>query len=348
MSDKKNLNEEVKNAAIEEAEEKTLKKSKGGFQMGTVLALVLMCVILSVLNHNFYNVTNIMSVLKQTAFNAFLATGMLLCLITAGIDLSVGANAIFCACIMGAMKQAGMSSGLVMLVVAVLLGTAVGCTNGLLLTKLHLPHPFVSTLGMKNVLWGLALVVTNSQMVSAFPESVQWLGKKTIVAGFPISFLVIIVVYVIMHIFLSRTALGRSIYCVGGNKEATRLSGINTDRVLLFCYSLSGFMAALAGILSVGRSGICNGANAVQPYDTDAIAACIIGGASFMGGKGTMVGTMLGCLIIAVLRNGFTLLSVDSAVQNVVLGLVIILSVFMDVVREEREAKRRRLAAAKK
>ena len=111
MSEKKNLNEEVKNAAIEEAEEKTLKKSKGGFQMGTVLALVLMCVILSVLNHNFYNITNIMSVLKQTAFNAFLATGMLLCLITAGIDLSVGANAIFCACIMGAMKQAGMSSG---------------------------------------------------------------------------------------------------------------------------------------------------------------------------------------------------------------------------------------------
>ena len=343
MSDKV---KEVKDVA--EVSEKAMKKQKGGFQLGTVLALVLMCVILSVLNHNFYNVTNIMSVFKQTAFNAFLATGMLLCLITAGIDLSVGANAVFCACIMGAMKQAGMSSGILMILVAILLGTAVGMTNGLLLTKLHLPHPFVSTLGMKNVLWGLALVVTNSQMVSGFPESVQWLGKKTIVAGFPVSFLVIIALYVVMHIFLSRTALGRSIYCLGGNKEATRLSGINTDRVLLFCYSVSGLMASLAGILSVGRSGICNGANATQPYDTDAIAACIIGGASFMGGKGTMIGTMLGCLIIAVLRNGFTLLSVESDVQNVVLGLVIILSVFMDVVREEREVKRRRLASAKK
>ena len=116
-------------------------------------------------------------------------------------------------------------------------------------------------------------------------------------------------------------------------------------QVLTFCYTLSGFMAALAGIVSIGRSGICNGVNAIQPYDTDAIAACIIGGASFMGGKGTMVGTMLGALIIAVLRNGFSLLSVSSAVQNLVLGLVIIGAVLLDVTRERMAAKARRLAA---
>ena len=130
-----------------------------------------------------------------------------------------------------------------------------------------------------------------------------------------------------------------------GNPEAARLSGINSANVLTFCYTLSGFMAALAGIVSIGRSGICNGVNAIQPYDTDAIAACIIGGASFMGGKGTMVGTMLGALIIAVLRNGFSLLSVSSAVQNLVLGLVIIGAVLLDVTRERMAAKARRLAA---
>ena len=146
-------------------------------------------------------------------------------------------------------------------------------------------------------------------------------------------------------ILLTKTALGRSIYCVGGNPEAARLSGINSANVLTFCYTLSGFMAALAGIVSIGRSGICNGVNAIQPYDTDAIAACIIGGASFMGGKGTMVGTMLGALIIAVLRNGFSLLSVSSAVQNLVLGLVIIGAVLLDVTRERMAAKARRLAA---
>ena len=126
---------------------------------------------------------------------------------------------------------------------------------------------------------------------------------KRQIQGFPVSFIMVLIVYVIMHIFLSRTALGRSIYCAGGNIEASRLSGINTANVLTFCYTLSGVMAAIAGIVSVGRSGISNGANATQPYDTDAIAACVIGGASFTGGKGTMVGTMIGCLIITVLRD---------------------------------------------
>ena len=322
------------------------KKSGSGFQLGTILALVIMCLFLAISNKNFYSYSNLMSILKQTAFNAFLAVGMLLCLITAGIDLSVGANAVFCACLMGALSKSGMSSGILLMIIGILAGGLVGFINGTLLTRLHLPHPFVSTLGMKNVLWGLALLVTGSQMINTFPASVQWLGLTTIV-GFPVSFIVVIVLYVVMHIFLSKTALGRSIYCAGGNMEATRLSGINTANVLTFCYTMSGIMAALAGIVSVGRSGICNGANATQPYDTDAIAACIIGGASFTGGKGTMFGTMLGCLIISVLRNGFTLLSIDSAVQNIVLGLVIILAVLMDVIRAQMEAKRRRLAAGK-
>ena len=324
----------------------TKKKKGSGFQLGTILALVIMCLFLAISNKNFYSYSNLMSILKQTAFNAFLAVGMLLCLITAGIDLSVGANAVFCACLMGALAKAGMSSGIVLMIIGIVAGGVVGFINGTLLTRLHLPHPFVSTLGMKNVLWGLALLVTGSQMINVFPASVQWLGLTTI-GGFPVSFIVVIVLYIVMHVFLSKTALGRSIYCAGGNMEATRLSGINTANVLTFCYTMSGIMAALAGIVSVGRSGICNGANATQPYDTDAIAACIIGGASFTGGKGTMFGTMLGCLIISVLRNGFTLLSIDSAVQNIVLGLVIILAVLMDVIRAQMEAKRRRLAAGK-
>ena len=328
----------------------TKKKSGSGFQLGTILALVIMCVFLAISNSNFYSPSNIMGIFKQTAFNAFLAVGMLLCLITAGIDLSVGANAVFCACLMGALKEAGVSSGIVLILIAIVAGGVVGFINGTLLTRLHLPHPFVSTLGMKNVLWGMALLVTSSKMINNFPKSVEFLGNQTIGSfggGFPVGFVVVIVLYVIMHVFLSKTALGRSIYCAGGNMEATRLSGINTANVLTFCYTMSGIMAALAGIYSVGRSGICNGANATQPYDTDAIAACIIGGASFTGGKGTMFGTMLGCLIIAVLRNGFTMLSIDSAVQNIVLGLVIILAVLMDVIRAQMEAKRRRLAAAK-
>lgn len=326
------------------------KRSGSGLQLGTILALLIMCAVLAAANKNFYTLINLMSILKQTTFNCFLATGMLLCLITAGIDLSVGANAVFCACLMGALKEMGVTSGIVMMIAAIVVGGLVGFINGTLLTRLHLPHPFVSTLGMKNVLAGLALVITGGKMINNFPNSVQFLGKQTIGSfggGFPVGFILVIILFVVMQIFLSRTALGRSIYCAGGNMEATRLSGINTANVLTFCYTLSGVMAALAGIYTIGRSGICNGTNANQSYDTDAIAACIIGGASFTGGKGTMFGTMLGCLIIAVLRNGFTLLAIDTAVQNIALGLIIILAVLMDVIRARTEAKRRRLAAEK-
>ena len=286
------------------------------------------------------------SIFRVTPFTALTACGMLFCLITAGIDLSVGANATFCACVAGMMIQRGITTNsFVLVIVALIVGTLIGFINGTLLTRLHLPHPFVSTLGMKNVLWGASLWITGSQMVSfSGLDGVMWLGAAD-VGGVPVSFIILLILYVIMHVLLTRTSLGRSIYCAGGNMEATRLSGINSANVLTFCYTLSGFMAALAGVVSIGRSGICNGVNAIQPYDTDAIASCIIGGASFNGGKGTMIGTMIGALIIITLRNGFTLLSISSAVQNMVLGLVIIGAVLLDVTRERMEAKARRMAA---
>ena len=327
-----------------------MKKKNSGKELlqklGTLMALALLVLIFCVMMPDkFPRISNIMNIFKQASINCLIASGMLCALITAGIDLSVGANATFAACLAGMLVNKGMTNPVVLLLVAIVGGTLIGWINGMLLTRLHLPHPFVSTLGMKNVLWGGALIITNSQMVSfSGNDAVMWLGSKTL-GGFPVSFIVVIVIYIIMHILLTKTALGRSIYCVGGNPEAARLSGINSANVLTFCYTLSGFMAALAGIVSIGRSGICNGVNAIQPYDTDAIAACIIGGASFMGGKGTMVGTMLGALIIAVLRNGFSLLSVSSAVQNLVLGLVIIGAVLLDVTRERMAAKARRLAA---
>lgn len=318
------------------------KKSGGlGSMVGIIAAFLILCVILAIASDKFVSYSNFMSILKQTPFNALLAIGMLFCLITAGIDLSVGANATFCACLMGMLVQKGVTNSLILIIAGLAAGTVIGLINGTLLTRLHLPHPFVSTLGMKNFLWGAALLVTGSQMIGGFPKGVMALGSAT-VGGFPVSFIVVVILYIVLHIVLTRTAFGRSVYCAGGNMEATRLSGINSANVLTACYVLSGFMAALAGIVSIGRSGICNGTNAIQPYDTDAIASCVLGGASFMGGKGTMIGA----LIISTLRNGFTLLSIDSAIQNMVLGLVIILAVLLDVMREQMAARSRRLAAA--
>lgn len=326
-------------------------------QLGTLMALIILCLILTIATPNFLKIDNIMNILKQTSVNALISTGMLVCLITGGIDLSVGANAITCTCLMGMLLNRGISNIAIVLPLVLLLGTFIGFLNGTLLTRLHLPHPFVSTLGMKNVLSGVALLLVDSKMISGFSPGAMWLGSYSVGSfkmssgkvfpGIPVSFVLVIIIFIVMGVFLSKTALGRSIYCVGGNPEASRLSGINSANVLTFCYALSGFMCAIAGIVIVGRTGICNGANAVQPYETDAIAACIIGGASFLGGKGTMRGTMIGALIISVIRNGLTLLAASSAIQYVVLGLVIILAVLIDITRQRVSAKARRLAAAK-
>lgn len=328
-----------------------IKKSGILSKLGALLALIILCIILTILSSSFMTIPNLVNILKQTSVNALISIGMLVCLITAGIDLSVGANAVTCTCLIGMLHNFGVDNPIILAVSAIACGMLIGFVNGTLLTRLHLPHPFVSTLGMKNILAGTALLLVNSKLVSGFRPSIMWLGSASLFRfpgfpGIPASFVLVIIIFVLMHIFLTRTRLGRSIYCVGGNPEAARLSGINSANVLTFCYTLSGFMCALAGIVLVGRQGSVNGANAIQPYDTDAIAACIIGGASFMGGKGTMWGTMIGALIISVLRNGLTLLSASSAIQYVVLGFVIILAVFIDITRERVAAKRRRLAAA--
>ena len=160
----------------------TKTKKKGNFsQLGVLIALILLCAVLSVITGGrFLRVNNLMNVLDQTAFNAMLAIGMLLCLITAGIDLSVGANAVFCSCIGGMLVLRGVDNSFIIIVAIIICGSLIGLINGLLLTRLHLPHPFVSTLGMKNFLWGMALLVTGSSMVSGFPDGVMWLGSKTI------------------------------------------------------------------------------------------------------------------------------------------------------------------------
>lgn len=320
-------------------------------KLGPLLALIVLGIVLTIASPNFLAINNIMNILRQTAVNGLISAGMLVVLITAGIDLSVGANAILCASMMGMlMDKFNIRNPFILIAACLITGMIVGCINGLLLTKLHLPHPFVSTLGMKNVLCGLALLVVSTKTIGNFPSEVTWLGSSNILqsskfAGFPVCFLVLLIFFVAFHFFLNKTAFGRTIYCVGGNPEATRLSGINSDNVLIIVYTLSGLMCAIAGLVIVGRSGVANPSSAISPYDTDAIAACIIGGASFSGGKGTIWGTLIGALIISMIRNGLTLLNAASDIQYVVIGLVIIIAVFIDVTRTMMEAKARRLAA---
>lgn len=304
----------------------------------------------------FMTMANQMNILKQTSVNCLVGSGMLLALITAGIDLSVGYNAILATCVIGVLMQNfGITSVWILLPVAVLVSTLAGFINGTLLTRLDLPHPFVSTLGMKNVLWGIALLITSSKTIGFTNKGIDdvlWIGRSTfdinlfglkLVEGFPVSFILVILVYVAFHVFLNHTALGRQIYCVGGNPEAARMSGIRSKDVLTIVYTISGLMCGIAGVVLAGRLNTANTASAAT-YDTDAIAACIIGGASFRGGKGTIWGTMLGALLISTIRNGLNLFSAGNDIQYIVIGSVIILAVTIDVSRGKLEARARKLA----
>lgn len=329
-------------------------------KLGTLMALaILFLIFCAVLPHKFPKVGNLMNILKQASINCLIASGMLCALITAGIDLSVGSNCALCTCFIGVLVEYFHITNPVILIFAGLaISTLCGFINGTLLTRLDLPHPFVSTMGMKNVLLGVALVITGSKSIAFTNKGIDglmWIGGGSVgvvrdalgrvtFPGIPFSFILVIVVYIIFDIFLRKTALGRQIYCCGGNPEAARLSGIPSKNVLTFVYALSGFMAGMAGVISVGRLASAN-ANAGLTYDNDAIAACIVGGASFTGGKGTIWGTMIGALLMAVIRNGLNLLGASNDIQYIVIGAVIILAVTLDVVRNKMEAKARKMAA---
>ncbi|MCY6371387.1 ABC transporter permease [Clostridium ganghwense] len=305
-------------------------------KFGPLLGLILLCIVLTIASPKFLTLKNLMNVARQSAINSLIASGMLLAILTAGIDLSVGSMLALSTCVMGVALKAGLNPFLAMLL-CVGCGAFLGLINGLLLTKLHLPHPFISTLGMKNVARGLALMVTAASPISGFPKSIQFLGSEFL-GPVPVSFLLVIIVFVGYHIFLNRTAQGRHIYAVGSNSEAARLSGVNVSKTLIVVYTLCGTMAGLAGLILVGR------VNAAFPlagldFDLDAIAACIIGGASFMGGSGTIWGTLIGAMIISVLRNGLNLLGVSADLQTVAIGLVIIGAVYVDVLRRRAESK---------
>lgn len=323
-------------------------------KLGTVMALLILIVIFCiVMPDKFPRIGNVMNILKQASINCLIASGMLCALITAGIDLSVGSNCVLCTCTIGVLVQNfGVTNAFILAVCGLAVSTFAGFINGTLLTRLDLPHPFVSTMGMKNVLLGIALVITGSKSIgftNTGVDTLMWIGGGSVFKfgtfpGIPVSFILVILVFILFDIFLKKSALGRQIYCCGGNPEAARLSGIPSKNVLTFVYALSGFMAGLAGVVSVGRLASAN-ANAGTTYDNDAIAACIVGGASFTGGKGTIWGTLIGAMIMAVIRNGLNLMGASNDLQYIVIGAVIILAVTIDVVRNKMEANARKMAA---
>jgi ribose transport system permease protein len=309
---------------------------------GILLVILLMCLVLYALQPEvFLTWRNVANVFKQTAVNSLLAIGMFLAILTAGIDLSVGSVLALGMMTLAVANAAGWPWPIVLLLGPVV-GLAAGFVNGIGITKLRMPHPFIMTLGMLFMARGLANLISGGVPYTGLPDPVRFLGSAQIYLGdwgaerlnLPVALIVTVTVYLAFGALLEHTVLGRRIYAIGGNPQAARVSGINVDRVLIVVYSLCGLMAGCAGLIQAGRTN-SGFPNAGIGAELEAIAAVIIGGASFFGGRGTVLGVFGGVIVMGLISNGLNLNNVSVFWQQILIGLIIVFAVFLDVVRRE-------------
>jgi ribose transport system permease protein len=298
-----------------------------GRQLGTAVGLMVLCLVLTIASPHFLTVSNLLNVAQQTSINAIIAAGMTFVILSAGIDLSVGSIVAFTGVVLGSLVTRGFPLP-VCIVGALALGLGCGFLNGALISFGRLP-PFIATLGMMSVARGGALLYTQGRPISGFPDSFRFLATGE-VFHIPMPVIIMGGIYAIAHFLLSRTKLGRYTYAIGGNEQAAHLSGVNVRFYKMLVYGISGLLSAMAAVILSARL------NSAQPiagimYELDAIAATVIGGTSLMGGEGKIAGTLIGALIMGVLRNGLNLLNVSSYVQQTIIGIVIISAVFLDM-----------------
>jgi len=297
-------------------------------QFGTVLGLVVLSSVLWALTPHFFTVPNLLNVAQQTSINAIVAVGMTFVIISGGIDLSVGSIVALSGVALGAALQGGQALP-VALAIALGIGVICGLVNGAIISWGGLP-PFIVTLGMMSIVRGAALVFTEGRPVSGFDPLFRSLAAGHL-GGVPAPVIATMAVYLVAHVVLTRTTFGRYVYAIGGNEEATRLAGVSVRFHKTMIYAVSGLVSAMAAVILTARL------NSAQPiagtmYELDAIAATVIGGTSLMGGQGSLAGTLVGALIMGVLRNGLNLLGVSSFLQQIVIGAVIIGAVLIDTV----------------
>lgn len=302
-----------------------------------LIALFVLCIVLSILSDKFMTVDNGWNVMRQISVNICIAVGMTLVVLTSGIDLSVGAILALCGAITAGLLKNGIGIpagnlfiGFTLLgaiIAGLLTGALVGGFNGWAITRFKVP-PFVATLAMLTIARGLTLLYTGGFPISVLGDHFAFIGIGWLL-GIPVPVWISAIVILIAVIITTKTPIGRYIYAIGGNENAARLSGININRVKLIVYSLAGVLAAVGGLIVTSRLDSAQ-PNAGINYELDAIAAVVIGGTSLSGGRGSIWGTVLGAVIIGVLNNGLVLLNVSPFWQQVVKGLVILLAVIID------------------
>ncbi|WP_249744885.1 ABC transporter permease subunit [Burkholderia pyrrocinia] len=303
--------------------------------IGMLPVLIILCVAFNFATQGtFFTGQNIAIVSQQAAINTVLAAGMTFVILTGGIDLSVG-SIVATAAMTAMMASLSPSFGALALPIGLLTGAFLGVVNGLLIAYLRLPA-FIVTLGSLTAVRGLARLLGDDGTVMNQNLGFAWIGNASVL-GVPVLAIIALAVILISWFILRRTVLGIWIYALGGNPAAARLSGIKVSLILLFVYAISGLLSGLGGVMSAARLYAANGLQIGQGYELDAIAAVILGGTSFVGGVGSIWGTLVGALIIAVLSNGLVILGVSDIWQFIIKGLVIIAAVALDRFRRNGE-----------
>ena len=298
-----------------------------------LIATLAMCMVFTILNKNFVQYNNLITVLQQMVLNGVLAVGMMFTIITGGIDLSVGCTyAITGIVVASCTVNYGMNPFLA-IIVGILIGAVLGAFNGFLINKLKL-QPFIATLGTMSLYRGIAYVVTGGVPVTNVPDSYRNIFNGEMFGGIRYYIIVMIVVFVIAHVILSKMKSGDYLYAVGGNEEAAKLSGVNVIKTKYVAYIFCGICAAIAGMIMLASLGSAE-ATAGQAYETNAIAAAAIGGTRMAGGKGTALGTFIGALMLSVLKVGMVVINVDSFWQFVVTGIIIIVASYFEFIQQD-------------
>lgn len=292
-----------------------------------LIGLLIIIVLLAILSSAFLSVLNILNVLRQASINGFQAFGLTLVIISGGIDLSVGSVVAFSGMVTALLILAGVTPILAVLA-GLASGTAIGVVNGLLIAKGKL-QPFIATLGSMLVFRGMTLYISNGVPASKLGEGLIGFIGRGFILGIPTPVYLLLIVFLVIAFVLRNTVFGKRIYAIGGNKRAALLSGIDVDRNLIYIYAISGFLAAVAGIVLMSRVDSAVPTAGIS-FELSAIAAAVIGGVSLAGGKGNATGTLIGILIIAIIINGLNLLGTSSYLQQVITGLIIIAAVIAD------------------
>ncbi len=311
----------------------------------SLAALILLIIVFSLLTEKFLTVSNILTITLQMSIYALLALGICYVLLIGGAELSAGSIVGITGMTFVVLMRANVPFVLT-LIITIALGTFVGLCNGFMVAKMKM-IPFIATLGMQYICRGFCQIIANGQSISlrtavtddALYSAFTFIGSGRIGNVIPMATVIIAIFFVIHFIILNHRAFGRKVYAVGSNTEAARLSGINSDRIIMSSYIISAFMATMAGLLFVMRLTVAQPAGG-DGYEFEGIAACVIGGISMMGGEGSVVGAIIGASTLAVMRNGMNLLAINTFWQNVVTGFVIIGAVYMDIRRRAKEATR--------